>query len=51
MFRRITRSGDNPPVRKPYKVQFDTFEKALDAVDSLLIDTTLPTLIVKNNLY
>lgn len=51
MFRRITRSGDNPPVRKPYKVQFDTFEKELDAVRPVLIDSTLPTLIVKSNLH
>lgn len=51
MFRRITRSGDNPPVRKPYKVQFDTFEKELDAVRPVLIDSTLPTLIIKNNLH
>ena len=51
MFRSITRSGENPPVRKPYKVQFDALEKTLDAVDPLLIDSTLPTLIIKSNLH
>ena len=37
--------------RKPYKVQFDALEKTLDAVGPLLIDSTLPTLIVKSNLH